>query len=338
VETESGPVADGILAVSEPGIADLEVRLGEGACPAFGLATAGTDSEGEYRFDNLNAGTYCVSVDAASVANSGFLMPGSWTFPSGEVGGPVGQQTVNLGEAAVVDGVNFGWDSEEVGLATSTPTASATPETEATATPEGSPTPTLEPDDPKVGLGEPRFRDTFETAENWPLYSSEQVEFALGEGELEMKALKADFSDWWVLSWPQAEDFYLEAVGQWKECAGRDEFGLVVRSTKPGDSWVGYLFAVTCDGQYALRSWNGETFDHLIGLTASELIAVGSNQTHRLGIRAEGTTIELFINGEKLTGITDDTHESGIFGVFIGSGTTPGVEAVIEEIAIWDLP
>lgn len=338
VDTEAGPVADGILVVSEPGLPELEIRLGEGACPAFGLASASTDADGEYRFDGLEAGTYCVSVDASSSANSNSLLPGQWTFPVSEGAGAVGQQTVNLAEAAVVDGVNFGWDSAEVAAATATPEASATPEVEATPTPEGTPTATLEPDDPRAGLGEPRFNDTFETAENWPLYSNDQVEFSLGEGQLEMKALKADFTDWWVLTWPQAEDFYLEVVGGLKECSGRDEFGLVVRSTKQDEVWVGYLFAVTCDGRYALRSWNGETFDHLVGLTESDLVAAGSEQTHRLGVRAEGTKLELFINGEKLTEVSDDTHESGIFGLFIGSGATEGVEATIDEISLWDLP
>jgi hypothetical protein len=47
----------------EPGISNVTVRLGSGACGSTGMASTTTASNGSFRFGNLAAGTYCVSVN-----------------------------------------------------------------------------------------------------------------------------------------------------------------------------------------------------------------------------------------------------------------------------------
>ncbi len=98
--------ANGLLETEEPGIAGITVDLGEGECPATGVATAVTDSNGEYLFTDLPAGTYCISVDPLSEENSELLLPGGWTFPEANL------NTINLAVASgqTVTDVNFGWD------------------------------------------------------------------------------------------------------------------------------------------------------------------------------------------------------------------------------------
>ncbi|MFP3855241.1 MAG: SdrD B-like domain-containing protein [Anaerolineales bacterium] len=327
--------ADGILSPSESGIEGVQVRIGEGACPAFGLATATTDASGAYRFEDLNAGTYCLSVDASG-ENEAVLMPGVWTFPVEEAAGAVAQQSVTLSEAAVLDDVNFGWDPQPPEELPPTETPTPTPEEGATETP--TPTATLDPSDPKAGLGEPRFEDDLDTGGNWTLYQNDQVEFSLGDGQIDMKALEADFSDWWTLAGPSVADFYVEGVVGMTECAGRDEAGLVVRGNRPAQDWVGYLFAVTCDGRFTFRIWDGEGVTKLVDLTNSEQLTATTDWEHTLGVRAEGSTFTLFIDGSQVAQVTDDTYEQGLAGVFIGAGTTPGVEGYLDRIAIWDLP
>lgn len=334
--------ADGVLSAEEPGIEGVSIRLGEGVCPSFGLATATTDGGGGFRFEGLSAGTYCLSVDASAEGNASILIPGGWTFPISEETGAVVQQSVTLSESAVLDGVNFGWDFQFLPEATAVPGASptATPEVSPTPTMEttGTPEATLSPDDPKAELGEPRFEDELESAANWTLYENDQVEFTLGDDRIDMKALKADFTFWWTLTGPSVEDFYVEGEIGLGECSGRDEVGLVVRSSEIDDEWVGYLFAVTCDGRYTLRIWDGETVTDVVPLTDSEFVPTGSDRSHRLGLLAEGETFTLYIDGNRLTQVTDSTYEDGLVGVFIGAGATPGFEGYLERIALWDLP
>ncbi len=353
VEADDGGFeADGNLSQGEPGIAQVTVRLGEGSCPGFGLDTVQTAEDGSYTFGDVEPGTYCVSVDATGEQNSSVLIPGGWTSPAAEESAPVAQQTVNVESGTSPEGVNFGWDYQFLPGPTETPTPSmtSTPSPSPTATAEATATPsrtstaspaataTSESEDPKEGLGEPIFEDDLDTAAHWELYSNDQVEFTLGDGRIDMKALEADFEDWWTLAGPVVEDFYVEGVLGIGECAGRDEVGLVVRSSNVEGNWVGYLFALTCDGRYALRFWDGESMTKVVTETRSNLITPGSNQEHRLGLMARGDTLTLYVNGNRLRQVTDSKYDSGLVGVFIGAANTPGLTGYLDRIQLWELP
>lgn len=99
----TGFEANGKLEDGEPGLEGVLVSLGEGNCPSVGLATTLTDADGDYVFDGLAAGDYCVSVDE-EVEDNVFLLPGNWTFPG------IGQTVVTLTESEIKTDVNFGWD------------------------------------------------------------------------------------------------------------------------------------------------------------------------------------------------------------------------------------
>ena len=47
----------------EPGIPNVTVRIGRGACGSTGLSNTTTAGNGSFSFNNLDAGTYCVSVN-----------------------------------------------------------------------------------------------------------------------------------------------------------------------------------------------------------------------------------------------------------------------------------
>jgi len=89
---EFGP--NQILDSFETGWEGVTLHLGAGACPSTGLATTITDSAGEYRFEGLEPGTYCVSYSSLTDGNDAILIPGGPTYPErGEAGY---SQTVTL--------------------------------------------------------------------------------------------------------------------------------------------------------------------------------------------------------------------------------------------------
>jgi SdrD B-like domain len=104
--------ADGGHQSDEPGIGGVTVKLMASVCPGTQpLDTALTDPDGAYTFAGLDAGDYCVTVDAGESANQAGLLPGLWTQPSLQT------QTItadvaglHAGEAA--GGVDFGWDRQ----------------------------------------------------------------------------------------------------------------------------------------------------------------------------------------------------------------------------------
>jgi len=77
---------NGVKALSEPGMANVTIRLGNGACGSTGAGNTTTVSNGSFIFNNLPQGTYCVTVVNPNPSCGGWL-PTNGT-----------QRTVNLGE------------------------------------------------------------------------------------------------------------------------------------------------------------------------------------------------------------------------------------------------
>lgn len=119
VETAEGSGfyrGDGSLNFGEGPLAGITVLLGEGQCGEGGriepdnlLSTTITGEDGLYRFSNLAAGTYCVSIDALSPDNVDLLIPGNWTWPAPGVG----RSALRLAAGEQRLEVDFGWDYQE---------------------------------------------------------------------------------------------------------------------------------------------------------------------------------------------------------------------------------
>jgi hypothetical protein len=208
----------------------------------------------------------------------------------------------------------------------------------ATATSLPPPTATLDASDPKAGLGEPDFHDTFSDASNWPLYTDQHVSFEIKDSKLVMTAFNPDFYNGWILPPPVINDFYLEMETETKECSGKDQHGLMVRAVQSDLGYIGYHYGISCDGQFTLRRWNGNQYIPLVDWTASDRINAGSNQMNRIGLMANGNKFSLYVNGSLIGEYQDDTHPEGRFGIFIGSAVTPNVTVLVDQIAYWDIP
>jgi hypothetical protein len=101
--------ANGLFEEGESGIEGLMVTLGKGVCPAKGLHSVYSGSEGEYRFGELESGIYCVSV-SNTVPHLAKMEPGMWTSPKTADGQGVGWTSVTVRSDMILEDVNFGWD------------------------------------------------------------------------------------------------------------------------------------------------------------------------------------------------------------------------------------
>jgi len=221
--------------------------------------------------------------------------------------------------------------------ATAVPTFTATP----TATSELSPTPTVSTTpgsgDPRSWLGNPAWQDTFSTGSNWTLGADSYTRAEVEDGTLLFTGLTT--MDGWRLTWPEIEDFYLEADLNSGDCEGNDHYGLIFRVPDRHAADEGYLLGFTCDGRYWLRHWGDEKMTTLIPLTSSTAIVAGAQRNNRMGVMADGNQLTLYANGQKLGEIEDETlTDAGGFGLFVGARKSGSLEIGAQEMAYWDLP
>ncbi|MCP4169103.1 MAG: hypothetical protein GY759_24880 [Chloroflexi bacterium] len=106
IEVEGSYIGNGVFEEGEPRIGGMEITLGAGTCPASGLALTYANGNGVYEFKNLEAGTYCITIDPLSRHNVPILIPGEWTAPESRDG----RQTIAVSEGDAKTKVDFGWD------------------------------------------------------------------------------------------------------------------------------------------------------------------------------------------------------------------------------------
>ena len=108
------PEGDGVFN-SEFLLSGIVVELFSEKCPpTTSKATQSTNSSGAYKFDGLEAGSYCVVVETFNHGNDSVLIQalgGTFTFPNRN--STVQTHQVDLQPGKNVNGFNFGWDDFE---------------------------------------------------------------------------------------------------------------------------------------------------------------------------------------------------------------------------------
>lgn len=206
-----------------------------------------------------------------------------------------------------------------------------------TAVPSQNIPPTLPISDPKTLLSPtPDWVEHFDTPNNWNQYITSTGKAEIIDG----KFLYMKFPDWsgaeWLLTYPMGKDFYLEVTAQTPlRCEGTDRYGLVFRAA---DTKSGYFFTVACDGTFRFYVWDGSHRTDLIKWRSESAINAGPSQINRLGVKAEGEKITLFINGFPVGEVEDDTYlNAGRFGFVIASAKTANFIVAFDELYYWNI-
>jgi hypothetical protein len=212
----------------------------------------------------------------------------------------------------------------------------------ASATATFTPNPTYATGDPRSTLGNPTWTDTMDNSNNWFSGTDSFTSLSFSNGEMVLSAL-SNVSGWRLaLGTPTLSNVYVELTGKLVTCVANDSYGIIFRiPTLAADQ--GYLFGITCEGQYYLKSFNGKigvngTTVIIVDYTSNAAIVAGSGKSNRIGVWVKGTTIRLYANGILLKEVTDNTFASGYIGVFIRKGVTEGLIARVTEMDYWVLP
>jgi hypothetical protein len=241
-------------------------------------------------------------------------------------------------------------------LPTDTPVPTPSPTLEPTPTSEPSPTPqpslTSAPmatplpstalpagTDPREQLGAPTLRDPMQTSAYWPTGADDFTSASFRDESMYVTALTGT-AGWRLATLPSLGNFYAEVTGAFESCSGNDNFGLIVRIPERNPADRGYLFGISCNGEYTFNEWDGSVeprglWTTHIDWTAHSAILTGAGQNNRVGVMATGNLFELYVNGQKVAEIQDDSFPEGFLGIYVGSEQTDQLTVRISEFSYW---
>jgi hypothetical protein len=220
-----------------------------------------------------------------------------------------------------------------------TATVTITPSPFPTRTPFPSITPTRSTQKPGEGLGDPTWIDEFETDDYWTLFDDECFKTDISGGKYIQTTKRVPAGACWEVTWPRIQDYYLETIARVPGgCEERDRYGIYFRGV---DTQRGYLFGITCKGEYWLSFWNSKTStrETLIDFTVDDKIKFGEGSANKLGIQTSGDRILLYVNDSLLAEVYDNTYtQKGLIGLFIGAEETDGFTVKYDYLAYWTEP
>lgn len=212
---------------------------------------------------------------------------------------------------------------------------SRTPVAQVTPTPPPLPAPT----------GKPLFSDAFANNDNgWDLTSKAgQFSVKVGNGSM---ALEDDNNRllWELLPTSQNfGDFYLTVDANLTKGTQANGYGIYIRGTdnQSLDIATYYRFEIYGNGSYAifkgtLDATGASSSQQLVNYTQTTIINK-AGQVNHIAISAKGSTMTLYVNGQKLKTIIDDTYASGSLALFVSNlpNSPPGAAATFSNLVVY---
>jgi len=203
-------------------------------------------------------------------------------------------------------------------------------------------TATYTPTSPIVPVGEPTWKETFETGTNFGInadgYDDGNTRISIEDGAMKMVSINVNSWRGWRLASQKPKNYFLKADFEIENCAGSDQYGLITQAPD-FDSGYGYYFGITCDGRYSIQKWNENGLSNLEGWQTSTAINSGANQQNQIGVLKSANSYQYFINETKVAEVQDDFFAApGFFGPFIAGLSSPNFTVKLYEIAYWLIP
>jgi tRNA A-37 threonylcarbamoyl transferase component Bud32 len=162
---------------------------------------------------------------------------------------------------------------------------------------------------PVPEIGDILFEDDFESpASGWEIGDYETGSVGYGRGVYIVTALGHGDTMWGTAN--RSFDDVVVEVDATQVSAGPDnddDYGVVCREQGNGD---GYHLLISGDGFYAIVRSEGGSFEWLVDWTESNAINQG-NATNRIRGVCDGSTLTLFVNGQRLATAEDGTFTTG---------------------------
>jgi hypothetical protein len=186
------------------------------------------------------------------------------------------------------------------------------------------------------GVANPLFREDFVLGSTgaWHLESDDSGSTTIVPEQLLIEINDPQLVQYATLTEPILSDFSLEVDGRILSGSPQSSYGVLFRMQGPQRF---YRFEVTGDGTYILERHEegGDRALFMGDWRDSAFINQGLNVINRLGIEAQGPSISLFVNGELIEQVTDDTYPSGQIALDAGTFDMAPLQVAFDNLVIY---
>ena len=179
------------------------------------------------------------------------------------------------------------------------------------------------------------FRDDFEDSRSgWGADQREKFDRGYRDGEYFIELREPN---WFAWTYPgaQFDDVSIEVDAYLSSGSQDGHFGVLCRHVDEDNF---YYFAISADGYYAIfRREDGDDLKVITGggggMVFSSAIQTGG-RTNSIQAVCQGSELRLYVNGELLETVSDDTHSRGDVGLGAGSGPEGDVRIRFDDFDV----
>jgi len=177
------------------------------------------------------------------------------------------------------------------------------------------------------------FSDDFSNLESgWGEISVEAGSSAYGTG---IFCVRVDNAEWvvWSTAGLEFDDIVVEADAWQASGPGDASYGILVRYE---DSDHFYRFDIGGDQQYSVSKSTPEEWVDIVDWT--EALAILPNRgVNHIKVRCQGREMSLYVNGEHLVTVEDDSFSKGDIGLFGATFDEGGAVLCFDNVKVWRL-
>jgi hypothetical protein len=174
---------------------------------------------------------------------------------------------------------------------------------------------------PSQTSGSILFQDDFsKPANGWMAAKTEYAEFVYLDGEYRILLNKPDFNTYSLLPKQSFSNCSVEVDVRLAAGPSNGVFGILCRvEANQQTVQKAYVFAIRADGFYAILKRTSPTFWDAIAYGKESKAIKAGNAVNHLRADCSGTTLSLYVNGEKLLEKTDAAFKAGQVGLAVTS-------------------
>jgi len=191
--------------------------------------------------------------------------------------------------------------------------------------------------DPDVayGTGDRLLRETFtEPSSAWDNRRAGAVQIGISNGAYRMQSDTSNY----VRGFYRAEtyaDVIIDVQGFQFSAEDNNAYGVLCRAETGDDRASGYYFLIGGDGAYSIRKGQHDEINGLVKWGRADVINQGTG-SNSLRVVCVDDYLALYVNGEFLADVRDDTYGSGYVGFAVAVEDAATISVAFDNLTIFE--